>query len=562
MKTISFIIVGLSLLILCNTGYCKGTTDNKAALKAITQDDKSLTIMSTPELLDLTTNWAGQYSQLNPSIKINVLNSLEKLEVNDLSFISEDYPELNNNGANWKMVIGRDVIVPVINAKNPMLKEIISQGVSALTFSQFFADPQKQNWASLIKDGQNNPIKYYMLDNETFVGSLKNFAKMNSTSPDGIKLATAAEVISALQKDVFAIGFCKLTDLKVAGSNELITDLKLLPIDKNGNGRIDNFENIYTSMESFTRGVWIGKYPNSLCGSIYVSSPSKPTDKTVLDFLAWVIADGRQYLSINGYSNLASSKVEANLTTLGYTTINTPKSNTPETSNTWLIVLVVFVITGMIVPIMMRTTKVKKSHNAHNEIQLAQGLNENSVIAPKGLYFDKTHTWAFMEKNGTVKVGIDDFLQHITGTITRIKMKEAGDKVRKGEKIMTIIRDGKRLNLYAPISGVIKEQNQSLVADSWLVNSSPYADGWVYLIEPKNWTREIQFMFMGEKYKEWIRNEFSRLKDFVADSMKVNTLAYSHVILQDGGELSDNVLADLAPEVWEDFQTRFIDTSK
>jgi glycine cleavage system H lipoate-binding protein len=274
------------------------------------------------------------------------------------------------------------------------------------------------------------------------------------------------------------------------------------------------------------------------------------------------MADGRQYLSINGYSNLASSKVEANLTTLGYTTINTPKSNTPETTNTWMIVLVVFVIAGMIVPIMMRTTKVKKSHNAHNEIQFAHGLNENSVVAPKGLYFDKTHTWAFMEKNGTVKVGIDDFLQHITGTITRIKMKETGEKVRKGEKIMTIIHEGKRLNLYAPISGVILEQNQSLVADSWLVNSSPYAEGWVYLIEPKNWTREIQFMFMGEKYKEWIKNEFSRLKDFVADSMKVNTLAYSHVILQDGGELSDNVLADLGPEVWEDFQTRFIDTSK
>jgi hypothetical protein len=69
-------------------------------------------------------------------------------------------------------------------------------------------------------------------------------------------------------------------------------------------------------------------------------------------------------------------------------------------------------------------------------------------------------------------------------------------------------------------------------------------------------------MFMGEKYKEWLRNEFSRLRDFVADSLKVNTMAYSHVILQDGGELSDNVLADLGPEVWEDFQTRFIDTSK
>lgn len=562
MKTISFIISGLSLLIFCNIGFCRGNNDIKATLKPVTQVEKSITVMSSPELYELTSNWATQYSQLNPSIKINVVNATEKPVVSALNFVSEDYPVLNNNGTNWKMVIGRDVIVPVINTKNPMLKDIYIQGISNLTFSQFFADPQKQNWANLIKGGQNAAVKYYLVDNEAFIGNVKNFAKLNSTSIGGIKLATATEVISALQKDIYAIGFCKLTDLKESGSSELMKDLKLLPIDKNGNGRIDNFENIYANLESFTRGVWIGKYPNSLCGSIYVSSPSKPTDKTTLDFLAWVMADGRQYLSVNGYSDLASSKIESNLNALGYVTINAPQSNTPETSHIWLIVLVVLVIAGMIVPIMIRATKVKKPHHAHNEIQLAHGLNENSVVAPKGLYFDKTHTWAFMEKNGMVKVGIDDFLQHMTGTITRVKMKEAGDKVRKGEKVMTIIRDGKQLNLYAPISGIIKEQNQSLIADSWLVNTSPYADGWVYMIEPKNWNREIQFMFMGEKYIEWLKNEFSRMKDFVADSMRINTVAYSHVILQDGGELSDHVLADLGPEVWEDFQTRFIDTSK
>ena len=46
-----------------------------------------------------------------------------------------------------------------------------------------------------------------------------------------------------------------------------------------------------------------------------------------------------------------------------------------------------------------------------------------------------------MEKDGVVKVGIDDFLQHITGTLTKIKMKEPGEKVRKGEKILSIIRE-------------------------------------------------------------------------------------------------------------------------
>jgi len=67
---------------------------------------------------------------------------------------------------------------------------------------------------------------------------------------------------------------------------------------------------------------------------------------------------------------------------------------------------------------------------------------------------------------------------------------------------------------------------------------------------------------MFDKYKEWLQDEFVRMRDFLALSANSNTVVYQQVVLQDGGELKDNVLADLGPEVWEDFQTRFIDTSK
>ena len=39
-------------------------------------------------------------------------------------------------------------------------------------------------------------------------------------------------------------------------------------------------------------------------------------------------------------------------------------------------------------------------------------------------------------------------------------------------------------------------------------------------------------------------------------------MEYAHVVLQDGGSIHDNILAEFGPEVWEDFQTNFIDSSK
>ena len=76
-----------------------------------------------------------------------------------------------------------------------------------------------------------------------------------------------------------------------------------------------------------------------------------------------------------------------------------------------------------------------------------------------------------MEEDGLVKIGIDDFLQHITGPLTRVKLKSPGERVKKGKYILSIIQEGKQLEVYAPVSGTIKEHNKILETDSSLINS-------------------------------------------------------------------------------------------
>ncbi|MCK5210172.1 MAG: hypothetical protein KAQ79_19185, partial [Cyclobacteriaceae bacterium] len=189
-------------------------------------------------------------------------------------------------------------------------------------------------------------------------------------------------------------------------------------------------------------------------------------------------------------------------------------------------------------------------------------FDEDSVTIPRGLYYDTTHTWTFMKKDGIVKIGIDDFLQHITGPLTRIKMKNPGDMIKKGERVLSIIQNGKQLNIYSPISGTIITHNKTLNSNSSLINSSPYSNGWVYMIEPTNWLKEIQFLIMEKLYKEWLKSEFSRLKDYFAVSVRPTAAEHAHSVFQDGGELKEGVLANLGPKAWEDFQINFIDTSK
>jgi glycine cleavage system H lipoate-binding protein len=164
-----------------------------------------------------------------------------------------------------------------------------------------------------------------------------------------------------------------------------------------------------------------------------------------------------------------------------------------------------------------------------------------------------------MEKNGHVKLGLDDFLQHITGSITRVEMKNIGDHIRKGEVMLTLIQNGKKLHIHAPVNGIIQEKNEKLLNHSEYLSSAPFEEGWVYQIEPSNWMKDVQLLFLADRYSRWLKDEFLRLKDFLATLNPVNELQLGYVVLQDGGNVKEHVLDEFGPEIWEEFQEKFLD---
>jgi glycine cleavage system H lipoate-binding protein/ABC-type phosphate transport system substrate-binding protein len=560
MKYLLLFGFGMSVLLSSNSVFGEsmpGNPDNpQSAVHA-----KTINILTTPDLSNLTADWIRAYSALNPGVRFSVGNT-DGSAINTTGTIYILSSDSMASSSGWKISIGYNVIVPVFNAKNPMLREIVEQGISVGEFASVFSGSGKINWSDLISGGQNKPVVPYIIENAEIKAGVSDFIQADPAALHAHLMTGTAEFNAAIQKDLYAIGFCRLSDVRRAGQNAFVENIRLLPIDKNGNDRLDLFERIYNSPDDLSRGAWVGKYPHALSGSIYAISQSKPTDKDEIAFMEWIMSDeGGKFLVSNGYCDLISLEKRANLATLYDNPGNEAKVN-PPLALPWLIILVLLVFTGLIV-LVYTLVFTRSGHEAAEEALNANpALNENTVISPKGLYYDKTHTWAFMEHDGMVRVGVDDFLLHVTGTITRIKMKEAGEFVRRGEKIVTLIKFGKQLSLYSPVSGTIKARNAKLLENSSLMNNSPYAEGWVYLVEPKNWLRELQLMWMGEKHLDWLKEEFMRLRNFFEGTLKAHHAKLEFAILQDGGELRANLLADLEPEVWEEFQRLFIDPSR
>jgi glycine cleavage system H lipoate-binding protein/ABC-type phosphate transport system substrate-binding protein len=550
----------IGLLLICCSNLYSGETLNK--------NDQSpgnfKSIVSTPELLSLTNRLASEYNSLNPEVKINVIGFES---VNGTSFNANGTNSGIISGSNisepgieplWKMTIGREVTVPVMNSKNPFLEELYRRGIPAEKFADVFQNPDKRFWSSFLPGGKNVPVHIYILNDESVIAGVKKFLNLDRIPADGINQATEEEIIAAIQKDPYAIGFCKLAGIIAQDKQNFAENIKLLPIDKNGNGKIDNSEQIYNDPDAFSRGVWIGKYPRALFTDLYYVSAVQPTGEAETAFIKWILTDGQKYLYTGGFDNLVFSERQSKLDKFNSVKIVLPPEEKYSYATLAVIILSAIIVLSIIISIIIyfRRNKKLSAHPAGAASNVV--FNENSVIAPRGLYFDKTHTWAFMEKNGMVRIGIDDFIQHVIGPVTRVEMKMPGDKIKKGDVVLSLIQKGKQLKIYAPVSGTVREQNSLLFSDSTVINSSPYSEGWVYMVEPSNWLREIQFFDMAEKYRKSLQNEFSRLKDFLSTSLKVNKVEYEHVVLQDGGALSDGILEDLGPEVWEDFQQEFL----
>jgi glycine cleavage system H lipoate-binding protein len=420
----------------------------------------------------------------------------------------------------------------------------------------------KVTWNQLVKGASGSQVKCYVANTPDVIGKVGEFAGVTSQDISEETFLPVADVVAKIQKDVNAIGFCKLSDIVKQGENAFIQGVALVSIDKNKNGLLDQFENIGQNPAAFSRGVWIGKYPRELSGNIFLVASEKPVGQASIDFLSYVLNNGQIQFKDAGFAVLTGR--EKTIARAAFSNLaETPAINEAKSGISRGLLMggiLVLALIAMVVYLFARRRNT--SEISGEDLEIAPVLSEKTIRSPKGLYYGKSHTWAFMEPDGMVNVGVDDFMKRITGAITQIKFREPGEKIRKGEKLFTLVHEGKQLDIYSPVTGFIREQNQALMKSPAKLNTISFTEGWIYKIEPANWLKDTGFMFMVEKYREWLDDEFTRLKDFLANTANNNQLVYQHIVLQDGGELKDEVLADLGPEIWEEFQTRFIDVSK
>jgi glycine cleavage system H protein len=122
---------------------------------------------------------------------------------------------------------------------------------------------------------------------------------------------------------------------------------------------------------------------------------------------------------------------------------------------------------------------------------------------PKELKYTREHEWVRNNGDGTATVGITDFAQSELGDIVFVELEGIGFSFDKDDVFGTVEAVKTVSELYAPISGQIKEINDALEDDPEIVNNDPYGDGWLVKISVSD-ASELDNLLSADEYKEII----------------------------------------------------------
>lgn len=224
-----------------------------------------------------------------------------------------------------------------------------------------------------------------------------------------------------------------------------------------------------------------------------------------------------------------------------------------ETKGIEYLVIIAFLL--LIVPFWMI---INRRFSIKHQLSQLEVLTADVLRIPKGFYFSKNHSWAYLEKSGLAKIGVDDFLLKVVGSTYFKPSVDKGSYVKKGQVIAEIIQNDKNMQIKSPVTGFIENINTRMVEDPTLLNTDPYSKGWMYMIKPENWKIETVDCYLADEAYEWIKAELARLKDFLAVGIHKTTAVPVGVAYQEGGEIKQNVLSDMDARIWSEFQQEFL----
>ncbi len=122
---------------------------------------------------------------------------------------------------------------------------------------------------------------------------------------------------------------------------------------------------------------------------------------------------------------------------------------------------------------------------------------------PENLRYAKTHEWIAIQ--GTkAKVGVTQYAQKEISDVVFVDLPKQGQVVQQAKMAAVVESVKAAFDIYAPVSGKIKDANKALESNPGLINQNPYTEGWIFELELSS-PAELNTLMTAAQYREVVQ---------------------------------------------------------
>lgn len=323
-------IIAILSLVLLVLSAC---TPSGGQAKPLPSSDASglkgnITVSGAFALYPLMVRWADEFQKLHPGVRIEVsaggagkgiADALGGMV--DIGMVSRDILPAEIDKGAFYVPVAIDAGVPTINSGNPVKDDILAKGITRQQFIDIYITGQITDWKQLFpatKASGKTEIHVYTRSDASGVADVwaQYLGNKKQENLLGIGVFGDPGLAETVRKDPLAIGFNNISFAYDLTTRKPVAGLLVIPIDINGNGRVDHEENFYGSLDELDKAIADKAYPRP---------PARQENLVALrefkgvtrEFVKWILTDGQRYASEAGYIPLTAEDTRQALAKLG-----------------------------------------------------------------------------------------------------------------------------------------------------------------------------------------------------------------------------------------------------
>ncbi len=310
----------LSCIVLLMAAGCKSRSSKATIEEELTGN---ISISGAFALYPITVRWASEFKKIHPKVQFDIAAGGTETGVNDvlsnkvdLAMFSSDFSEEKQKKLAG-FVVAKDAVLPTISAANPYIEEIKGKGFDLLTFQKIFVTGDYKSWDEVLNLEVKRKLNVYTRTDACGAGRI--WASYLGAQQDdllGAKVFGDNGIADALRVDKYGIGYNNLAFVYNWETQSAYEGLYVVPIDLNGNGKLEEQELFYDSLCKVVESIENGTYPSPPARELYLVSNGKPKRKLVVEFLKFILTDGQIIVNNTGYVEIPSDVIEAQLNSL------------------------------------------------------------------------------------------------------------------------------------------------------------------------------------------------------------------------------------------------------